>query len=113
MAMKNVMRSTVLGVTLLLAAASASQAGSADTAAADAKLTLVEKKFQQTVRHYQKYQHEGQVVYCRKEKVVTSAIPAMQCVTESALRLRVEESIRSRNAVQPALAAGAGQGGIG
>ena len=63
--------------------------------------TLDEEYFQRAVRDYQKYQHDGQIVYCKKERPIGSSVPAVQCVTESALRARIENARRSRNAVAP------------
>jgi hypothetical protein len=54
---------------------------------------LLEKKFQRAAKHYQKFQHEGQVVYCRKDG------PNVHCLTEPQLRRQVESYERNRNAV--------------
>jgi hypothetical protein len=53
---------------------------------------LLERKFQQTAASYEKFQHEGQVVYCKK-----GTVP--QCITEAALRRQVEDYERDRNTV--------------
>jgi hypothetical protein len=53
---------------------------------------LLERKFQQTAATYEKFQHEGKIVYCKK-----SAVP--QCITEAALRRQVEIYERNRNTV--------------
>jgi hypothetical protein len=75
--------------------------------------TLLDKKFERAARHYDKYQHEGQVVYCKKEKVITSAIPAVHCLSEDQLRQEVASFERWRNPVARPLMPGTGQGGIG
>ncbi|HET9473652.1 MAG TPA: HEAT repeat domain-containing protein [Steroidobacteraceae bacterium] len=67
-------------------------------ATAPAATTLLEKKFQRAAKQYEKYQHEGQTVYCKKEKTTMSNIPVTQCLTESQLRQQVENYERSRNA---------------
>jgi outer membrane biogenesis lipoprotein LolB len=103
MATTRVIHSILLAAGVLLMTACASQPEGA----------LLEKKFQQAAQHYQKFQHEGRTVYCKKEKVLTSAVPVTQCLSEAELRLRVENSERHRNAVGRPLVAGAGQGGIG
>jgi outer membrane biogenesis lipoprotein LolB len=94
MARKHVFQSVLLATGVLLVAACASQPTSTP-----ATTTLLEKKFQQAAGHYQKFRHEGQVVYCKKEKVITSAIPVVQCLSESELRLEVENLERWRNRV--------------
>jgi hypothetical protein len=101
--------SLLLATGALMIAACASQPVSTSTAEA----SLAEKNFQQTAQHYQKFQHDGQTVYCKKEKVITSAIPATRCLTEAALREQVHNAQRSRNAVSRPVVAGTGQGGIG
>lgn len=53
---------------------------------------LLERKFQQTASQYEKFQHEGKVVYCKKGEVP-------ECITESGLRKQVEDFHRTRNAV--------------
>ncbi len=109
MANNRVFGSVALASVTLLVAACASR--SVPKYAADPP--LLEKKFQQAAKHYQKYLHEGQTVYCRKEKVITSAVPVMHCLTEPQLRMQVESFQRTRNPVQRAVTPGTGQGGIG
>ena len=53
---------------------------------------LLERKFQQTAAQYQRFQHEGKVVYCKK-----GAVP--KCITEDGLRRQVEDHERNRNSV--------------
>ena len=53
---------------------------------------LLERKFQQTAATYQKFQHEGKLVYCKK-----GAVP--ECITEAGLRRQVENYERNRNTV--------------
>ena len=59
---------------------------------------LLEKKFQQTAKYYDKYQHEGQLVYCKRG--ATRSMPPVDCITESALRLQVENYQRTRNPME-------------
>ncbi len=112
MAASHVFRYVLLAGGVLLIAACASQPVSSPATAA-ASTPLLEKKFQQAASNYQKFRHEGQVVYCRKEKVITSAIPIVQCLTEPQLRLEVENFERWRNPVARPLMPGTGQGAIG
>jgi len=70
-----------------------------DPATAPAANTLLEKKFQRAAKQYEKFEHEGQTMYCKKEKTTMSNIPQVQCLTESQLRKQVEDFERSRNAV--------------
>jgi hypothetical protein len=92
-------RSVLLAAGALMVAACASHPASSPAFARD-PTPLLEEKFQISARQYEKFQHEGQTVYCRKEKVVTSAIPVVQCLTEPQLRMQVENSERWRNPVQ-------------
>jgi hypothetical protein len=82
MATKHIFRSVLLASGVLFVAACATQPAT----------PLLERKFQQTAQHYQKFQHEGQIVYCKKE-----AVPV--CLTEAALRRQVENFQRNRNSV--------------
>jgi hypothetical protein len=84
MARNRVFRSVLIVSGVLLIAACATQP----------RESLLERKFQQTAKHYQKFQHEGRTVYCRKDLP-----PGEQCITEAALRRQVEHHERYRNAV--------------
>lgn len=64
------------------------------------QVTLAEKQFQRAAKSYRIYQHEGKVVYCKKDRVVTSSIPVTQCLTEAELRLQVENYQRTRNPIE-------------
>jgi hypothetical protein len=59
--------------------------------------TLAEKKFQEAARSYRKVEKDGKTMYCKKEKPINSTIPRMQCVTESQLRLEVEQMEETRD----------------
>lgn len=79
-----------------------------------ASTPLLERKFQRAAKYYKKYRYQGQVVYCKKEKPITSAVPRLQCLTEPQLRMAVEDFERSRNTnISSPSRAGAGQGSIG
>ncbi|HEU4779055.1 MAG TPA: hypothetical protein VFS58_04155 [Steroidobacteraceae bacterium] len=86
----------VPGATAPVAAASAKPEPAAqtegDTAAA------LEKKFQDAARGYKVVERDGKTLYCKREKVIGSTIPTMQCMTESQLRNQVEtmEDMRDR-----------------
>ena len=66
------------------------------TGSAPAATTLLEKKFQRAAKQYEKFQHEGQTMYC--QRTGTKSMP-YTCLTEAQLRQQVEEYERSRNAV--------------
>lgn len=88
MAKTRVFRSVVLVPGVVLIAACASQPEG----------SLLETKFQRAAQQYdQKYQYQGQVVYCMRG--ATRSLPPTECITESALRLQVEDMQGSRNAV--------------
>jgi len=63
--------------------------------------SLDEKYFQREANNYLKFQHEGQTVYCQNDPNAASLIPHKWCITEAALRQRVENSRVTRNAVSP------------
>jgi len=97
MAGNRVFRSVLLAGGVLLIAACASQPVSSPARESD-PTPLLEMKFQRAARHYdQKYQHEGQIVYCKRG--ATRSLPPTECIYESALRLQVENMQRSRNGV--------------
>ncbi|HEU5135961.1 MAG TPA: hypothetical protein VFU13_12500 [Steroidobacteraceae bacterium] len=64
---------------------------------ADTAATL-EKKFQDAAKGYKVVQRDGQTLYCKREKVIGTTIPTMQCLTEAQLRNQVEnmEELRGR-----------------
>jgi hypothetical protein len=66
------------------AAEPATKASEAETASA------MEKKFQETARSYKTVQRDGKTLYCKREKVIGSTIPTMQCYTETQLRNQIE-----------------------
>jgi hypothetical protein len=78
-------------------AASAPAAPEAKVAEADTA-NAMEKKFQETARSYKTVQRDGKTMYCKREKVIGSTIPTMQCYTESQLRNHIEatEEIKKR-----------------
>jgi len=88
MASNRVFRSALLAASVLVMAACASQPEG----------SLLEMKFERAANQYdQKYQYQGQVVYCMRG--ATRSLPPTECITESALRLQVENMQRSRNSV--------------
>jgi hypothetical protein len=71
-------------------------AAPAPTASSEAKpeadaASLADKKFQEAARAYRKVEKDGKTMYCKKEKPINSTIPRMQCITESQLRLEVQQ----------------------
>ena len=73
------------------AAAPAEGPSAAATAEADTAQGL-EKKFQDAARSYKQVQKDGKTMYCKREKVMGSTIPTLQCITESQLRQQVENT---------------------
>ena len=61
---------------------------------------LDDRYFQQEVRNYVKVERDGQTVYCQNVAQTASLIPHKRCVTEAALRQRVEDWRRTRNPVE-------------
>jgi outer membrane biogenesis lipoprotein LolB len=98
-----IVRSLLLASAVLLVGACVSQPASSVSQTSGS--ALLERKFQQEARNWQKFQHEGQVVYCQSEKRTASLVPGKRCLTEAALRIVVENSLRERNPVtRPVLA---------
>jgi hypothetical protein len=81
---------------------------------ADAAAQL-EKKFQEAAKGYKIVQRDGKTLYCKKEKVIGSTIPTLQCITEAQLRLQVEQMDdlrqRMRNSSHCTVGPGCGSGG--
>ena len=69
----------------------------ADPATAPTTNTLLEKKFQRAAKQYEKFQHEGQTMYCKRTG--TKSMP-YTCLTESQLRSEVQSYERWRNPIQ-------------
>jgi hypothetical protein len=61
-------------------------AAEADTAAG------MEKRFQEAARSYKIVQKDGKTMYCKREKVMGSTIPTLQCISEAQLRIQVENT---------------------
>jgi hypothetical protein len=66
---------------------------------APAKVSLDDRYFEREANNYTKYQYEGQVIYCQEAKNTASLLPHNMCITEAALRQRVENERRTRNPV--------------
>ena len=91
------------------AAAVAAKPTEGDTAAA------MEKKFQDAARSYKTVQKDGKTMYCKRERVLGSTIPTMQCLTEAQLRNQVEATEEIKNRMRrgggPCVQTGGCQGG--
>ena len=92
MTSKRVLLSLLLAASTLLAGACAAQPASKSE-------SLDNRYFQAEVRNYQKLQHAGRVIYCQNHPTAASLVPYKGCITESGLRLRVENARRARNTV--------------
>ena len=66
------------------ATAPAAQNSEAQTAAA------LDKEFRDAARSYKIVERDGKTLYCKREKVMGSTIPTMQCLTETQLRNQIE-----------------------
>jgi len=82
-----------------------------------AKDAALEKKFQEAARGYRVVEKDGRTLYCKREKVIGSTIPTLQCMTEAQLRLQVENTEemrdRMRNSTHCTLGRSGGGGGCG
>jgi hypothetical protein len=101
MARNPVFRAALLTAgTLLMSAYAASQpapAAAPANAPAWANTPLLEKLFQRAANNYQKFDYQGQTVYCRKDD--PARLKGWRCVTEDTLRREVETYQRRRNEV--------------
>jgi len=100
--------SSALATALLAGCASQPEEPPAAEAAQSAALPAVqteaeaaqqlEKKFQEAAKGYKLVERDGRTLYCKREKVLGSTIPTVQCMTEAQLRLQVEnmEELRGR-----------------
>jgi len=79
--------------------------------------TQLEKKFQEAAKGYKVVQKEGKTYYCKREKVIGSTIPTLQCISEAQLRLQVEQMDdlrdRMRNSSRCTLGRDGGGGACG
>jgi hypothetical protein len=89
MSRNHVFRSVLLAAGVLLMVACASQPGSP---------TLLDKKFQRAAQQFQKVQHQGQTLYCKRDDPTGPS--GWRCLTEAQLRQEVESFERWRNPVQ-------------
>jgi hypothetical protein len=89
-----VLRAFLLSATTLLIGACASQSASS-------RESLDDKYFQAEAKHYDKLDYHGMPVYCTNEHS-DGLVPyegRPRCLTEGALRQRVENARRARNTV--------------
>src|SRR3954453_17577959 len=102
------------------AAASAANAAAPISPAAEARpeadaASQLERKFQEAAKGYKIVQRDGKTMYCKKEKVIGSTIPTLQCITEAQLRLQVEQMDdlrqRMRSGARCTLGSGCSGGG--
>jgi hypothetical protein len=104
------------------AAPTAAQAASAPAAAGNPApsterdtASAMEQKFQETARSYKTVQKDGKTMYCKREKVIGTTIPTMQCYTETQLRNQIEATEelkkRMRRGGGPCVQTGGCQGG--
>lgn len=114
MAPNKIFLTLTIGLSVAMLGACASQpasppAAQAPAAAASAPATqpaategdtasAMEKKFQEAARSYKTVQKDGKTMYCKREKVIGSTIPTMQCFTETQLRNQIEatEELKKR-----------------
>ena len=86
-----VISSMLLATGVFLLAGCAAQPASTES--------LDERYFQREANKLEKYQYEGQTVYCQNDSSIGSLIVHKRCISETALRQLVEDSRRMRNAV--------------
>jgi hypothetical protein len=116
MASKKSVLSLSIGLAAALLAACASQPAAQSAAAPPARgssaataeppaqstegdtASAMEKKFQDAARSYKTVQKDGKTMYCKRERVIGSTIPTMQCLTETQLRNQIEatEELKKR-----------------
>jgi hypothetical protein len=114
MAFNKVFLSVTVGICAAMLAACASQPAAPAAAPASAPVTpaapapdsavteaqtatLMEKKFQEAARGYKTVQKDGKTMYCKRERVIGTTLPTLQCMTESQLRRQVESTEELKN----------------
>jgi hypothetical protein len=87
---------------------SAQDAAQAEAIAASS----LEKKVRDAARGYKTVQKDGKTLYCKRERVIGSTIPTLQCLTEAELRTQVEntEELKGRMGRPRAGPCGSGAG---
>jgi hypothetical protein len=100
----------VLATAVVLLGACASQPAEPPPAASPQQL---EKKFQEAAKGYKVVQKDGKTLYCRREKVLGSTIPTMQCLSEAQLRLQVENMEEMRGRMRSSAKCTLGRDGAG
>ncbi len=97
MATNRVLSAIFLAAGVLLVGACTSQPAS--------RQSLDDRYFQAEARNYEKFQHEGQVVYCStaetSDRALIPYVGHVRCISEASLRNAVSDWRRSRNAVAP------------
>jgi hypothetical protein len=80
------------------ASAPAPAANSAATETEAHTANAMEKRFQEAARGYKVVQKNGKTMYCKREKLIGTTIPTMNCISEAELRTQVEnmEDYRQR-----------------
>jgi hypothetical protein len=132
MTFKKMLLTVSIGMGAALLAACASQPASApapassppastgtkapDSAATEADTaSAMEKRFQDAARSYKTVQKDGKTMYCKREKLIGTTIPTMNCISEAELRNQVENMEeyrqRARNSSRCTHGAGCGAGG--
>lgn len=59
-------------------------------AAEDEVAAALDRKFEDVARGYVKLKKDGVLMFCKRERVLGSSIPTLQCITEAQLRTQVE-----------------------
>ena len=91
MTRNRIVTSVLLSAGVLLVSACATPPGT---------VSLDERYFQREVRNFTKVERDGKTLYCVNDSSTASLIPTKRCLTETALRRRVEDWRRTRNAVE-------------
>lgn len=79
------------------AAAPAATPPPGDSAAEKDTAAALEKRFQDAARSYKVVQKDGKTMYCKREKLIGTTIPTLNCLTEAQLRNQVEAMDEYRN----------------
>ena len=74
---------------------------------------VLEKKFQEAARGYRVVEKDGKTLYCKREKVLGSTIPTLQCLSEAQLRLQVENTEAARDRMRNGTHCTLGRSGTG
>jgi hypothetical protein len=62
----------------------------------------LDRKFEEAARGYVKVKKDGEMMFCKRYRIIGSNIPTIQCITEAELRNQVENMDQYRDRMRTA-----------